>query len=91
MRRLLLIAASGLAREVLAVERRLQRFTRVRVLDDDESRWGTELDGEPIVGGLALAQEYDDHDILVCAGHGRARRSIVATARPPWVSTASAT
>ena len=77
MNRLLLFAASGLAREVLAAERRLQRFTRVRVLDDDESRWGDELDGEPIVGGLALAQEYDDHNILICAGHGRARRDIV--------------
>lgn len=77
MKRLLLIAASGLAREVLAVERRLQQFTRVRVLDDDESRWGDTLDGEPIVGGLELVQEYDDHQVLVCAGHGRARRAIV--------------
>jgi sugar O-acyltransferase (sialic acid O-acetyltransferase NeuD family) len=77
VRRLLLIGASGLAREVLAVERRMQRFSRVRVLDDDESRWGDELDGEPIIGGLACAQEYVDHDILICAGHGRARRNIV--------------
>jgi sugar O-acyltransferase (sialic acid O-acetyltransferase NeuD family) len=77
VKRLLLIAAGGLAREVLAVERRLQSFTRVRVLDDDESLWGDELDGDPIVGGLALAQEFDDHEILICAGQGRTRRSIV--------------
>ena len=77
MSRLLLVGASGLAREVLAVERRLRRFVRVRILDDDQARWGGTLDGEPIVGGLALAQEYDDHRILVCAGHGRARRAIV--------------
>jgi sugar O-acyltransferase (sialic acid O-acetyltransferase NeuD family) len=77
MNRLLLIGASGLARETLAVERRRRHFTRVRVLDDDRSTWGGELDGEPIVGGLALAQEYDDHQILVCVGNGRARRAIV--------------
>jgi sugar O-acyltransferase (sialic acid O-acetyltransferase NeuD family) len=78
VRGLLLVAASGLAREVLAVERRMQQFTRIRVLDDDEARWGHEIDGEPVVGGLPLAQEYDDHEILVCAGKGTARRDIVA-------------
>jgi sugar O-acyltransferase (sialic acid O-acetyltransferase NeuD family) len=78
MSRLLLVAASGLAREVLAVERVMRRFTRIRVLDDDPSRWGDHIDGEPIVGGLELAAKFDDHRILVCAGSGIARRSIVA-------------
>lgn len=77
MRGLLLVAASGLAREVLAVERRVRQFTRIRVLDDDETRWGRTIGGEPVVGGLSLAQEYDDDEVLVCAGHGRARRDIV--------------
>ncbi|WP_141014147.1 DapH/DapD/GlmU-related protein [Nocardioides sambongensis] len=77
MRRLLLVAASGLAREVLAVERRLGVYADVHVVDDDEGRWGSDLDGVPIVGDIGLAREYDDHEVLVCAGSGRARRAIV--------------
>ena len=79
MNRLLVIAASGLAREALAIERALlRRFTRIRVLDDDPARWGGSLDGEPIEGGLQLAAHYGDHAVLVCAGRGSDRRSIVA-------------
>lgn len=77
MRRLLVVAASGLAREVLAVERTLHRFTRIRVLDDDPALWGTTLDGKPIVGGLEEVTTYADHALMVCAGSGAARRTIV--------------
>lgn len=77
MNRLLLIAASGLAREALAVERALGRFARIRVLDDNSALWGSRLDGEPIVGGLELVREYDDHRVLVCVGKGPTRRAIV--------------
>ncbi|MEO5853120.1 MAG: NeuD/PglB/VioB family sugar acetyltransferase [Nocardioides sp.] len=74
----MLVAASGLAREVLQVVRMMGTFERIRVVDDDPARWGREIDGEPIVGGLDLVREYDDHSLVVCAGHGRARRVIVA-------------
>jgi sugar O-acyltransferase (sialic acid O-acetyltransferase NeuD family) len=77
MNRLVLVAASGLAREALAVERALGRFARIRVLDDDSALWGSRLDGEPIVGGLELVGEYADHRVLVCAGRGPTRRAIV--------------
>ncbi|WP_109505931.1 acetyltransferase [Nocardioides speluncae] len=77
MNRLLLIAASGLAREALAVERALGRFARIRVLDDDPDLWGSSLDGEPVVGGLELVREDDDHRVLVCASKGPTRRAIV--------------
>lgn len=77
MNRLLLIAASALAREALAAERALGRFARIRVLDDDSALWGSRLDGEQIVGGLELVREYDDHRVLVCAGTGPTRRAIV--------------
>lgn len=76
-RRLLLVAASGLAREVLALERAAGRVTHVTVVDDDPSLWGTTLDGAPVVGGLDVVGEYDDHDVLVCVGHGRGRRAVV--------------
>jgi sugar O-acyltransferase (sialic acid O-acetyltransferase NeuD family) len=74
---LLVVAASGLAREALAVERQLGRYSGVVVLDDDPRRWGTELAGHPVVGGSSLATEYPDHAVLVCAGRGIARRAIV--------------
>lgn len=77
MSRLLVVAASGLAREALAVERMGRRFNRIRVLDEDEARWGEKIDGEPIVGGLELAMTFSDHYVLVCAVNGRERRRIV--------------
>jgi sugar O-acyltransferase (sialic acid O-acetyltransferase NeuD family) len=78
MRRLLLVAAGGLAREVLQVVRASGELRRIRVLDDDQARWGQDVDGEPIVGGLELATEYADHNVLVCAGQGSTRRTLVA-------------
>jgi sugar O-acyltransferase (sialic acid O-acetyltransferase NeuD family) len=75
--KLVIVAASGLAREVLAVERETRRSNRVRVVDDDPSLWGTVLDGFPVVGGLDALTAYDDHQVLVCAGRGEARRAIV--------------
>ncbi len=78
---LLLIAASGLAREVLAVERLLDRHAAFHVVDDNPALWGTEVGGVPVVGGIDLVGEYADHDLLVCAGRGPARRGIVARLR----------
>ncbi|MGN6577864.1 MAG: acetyltransferase [Nocardioides sp.] len=74
---ILLVAASGLARETLAVERRLGRFTRVRVLDDNPAMWGTTVDGVPVVGGLEEVKRYDESSIVVCAGHGAVRQHLV--------------
>ncbi|WP_110182446.1 NeuD/PglB/VioB family sugar acetyltransferase [Nocardioides solisilvae] len=74
---LLLLAASGLAREVLAVPGLLQRHASVTLLDDDPARWGTEVHGHPVRGGLELAGEYPDHRLLVCVGRGAARRAVV--------------
>ncbi|WP_101523656.1 acetyltransferase [Nocardioides houyundeii] len=74
---LLVVAASGLAREVLAVERQLRRYPRIAVLDDDPALWGTKLGGHPVVGGLDLVAEYADHDVLVCAGRGQVRHALV--------------
>jgi sugar O-acyltransferase (sialic acid O-acetyltransferase NeuD family) len=75
--RLMLVAASGLAREVLASERALGRFAGISVVDDNPALWGASLDGEQIIGGLELVTEHPDHLLLVCAGRGSARRAIV--------------
>jgi sugar O-acyltransferase (sialic acid O-acetyltransferase NeuD family) len=78
MRTLVVVAASGLAREVLAVEGVLEHRDRVVVLDDDPDTWDGELAGHPVLaGGLDRITELGESGVLVCAGSGRARRSIV--------------
>ena len=78
MKTLALVAASGLAREALAVPGVLDHYDRVAVLDDDPERWGSELAGHPIlVGGLQRVTDLGDCRLLVCAGSGRARRALV--------------
>jgi sugar O-acyltransferase (sialic acid O-acetyltransferase NeuD family) len=78
MKTLAVVAASGLAREALAVEGVLDHYDRVAVLVDDPVRWGTELAGHPIlVGGLERVTGLGDCRVLVCAGSGQARRALV--------------
>ncbi|MDQ4214261.1 NeuD/PglB/VioB family sugar acetyltransferase [Microbacterium capsulatum] len=71
--RLLLIGASGLAREVIAAG----VVGVVGILDDDSARQGTEVAGVPVLGPVRLAVEGSDR-LLVCVGPGSGRRSIVA-------------
>jgi sugar O-acyltransferase (sialic acid O-acetyltransferase NeuD family) len=79
MSTLVVVAASGLAREALAVGGVLDRHDRVVVLDDDARRWGGELAGQPVLeGGFKRVPELRDSLFLVCAGSGRTRRSLVA-------------
>ncbi len=78
MRTLAVVAASGLAREVLAVQGVVESYDRVVVVDDDPGRWGGHLGAHPVLrGGLELLPSLEECQVLVCAGSGRARRSIV--------------
>ena len=75
---LLLIAASGLAREVLSVlgtsiDRRVVGF-----IDDDVALHGTAVDGIPVLGGLSAVAGHPEAKLVVCAGSGGARSTIVA-------------
>jgi sugar O-acyltransferase (sialic acid O-acetyltransferase NeuD family) len=74
---LLLVGAGGLAREVLAVERRLARFHEVAVLDDDPARRDTTVAGAVVVGGLDCVVHRPAAQLVVCIGRGTARRSVV--------------
>lgn len=76
-RPLILVAASGLAREVLALVRSGGEYEVVGFLDDDEARHGTALDGVPVLGGLAAVTAHPRPELLVCAGSGVSRERIV--------------
>jgi sugar O-acyltransferase (sialic acid O-acetyltransferase NeuD family) len=79
MSTLVVVAASGLAREALAVDGLVDAFDRVVVLDDDPRLWVGEIAGFAVLGGgLERVVELTRHQVLVCAGSGRARRTIVA-------------
>ena len=75
--RLVLVAASGLALEAIAALRTFGYVEDAVVLDDDPDRWSTELGDVPVVGGLAEIRHRAEHRVLVCAGRGTARQSIV--------------
>ena len=75
MRDLLLLGASGLAREAAAADQREYRIAGV--LDDDPALRGSTVAGVEVLGGIAHAAEYDA-DLLVCVGSGGGRRAVVA-------------
>jgi sugar O-acyltransferase (sialic acid O-acetyltransferase NeuD family) len=75
---LILVAASGLAREVLAVLGNNGPFDQILMVDDDPARAGTLVDGAEVVGGLEAVALHPDHQVLVCAGRGVVRRALVS-------------
>lgn len=69
----LLLAASGLAREVIAAGR--DTLGIVGVLDDDESLHGSLLSGLPVLGPIARAATRTEK-LLICVGSGTGRRRL---------------
>jgi sugar O-acyltransferase (sialic acid O-acetyltransferase NeuD family) len=78
MRDLILLAASGLAREVMAMDQ--DHYRVVGLLDDDPNLHGTWIDGVEVLGGIAHAAERDAL-LLICVGSGVVRRSVVERLR----------
>ncbi len=74
---LLLVAASGLAREVLAAVRTHGTHDVVGFLDDSAELEGSSVAGLPVLGPVAAVADHPDAEILVCAGRGAARSAIV--------------
>jgi sugar O-acyltransferase (sialic acid O-acetyltransferase NeuD family) len=68
----LLVGASGLAREVLAAG----MTGVVGILDDDDALAGGEVGGLPVLGPIADAASRDE-ELLVCIGPSEARRHVV--------------
>ncbi|MDN4612896.1 NeuD/PglB/VioB family sugar acetyltransferase [Leifsonia sp. F6_8S_P_1B] len=70
----ILIAASGLAREVIAMDQSGHRV--VGVLDDDTTLHGQSVGGVEVLGGIELAARLPGR-FAVCVGAGAGRRMIV--------------
>lgn len=81
MSELILIAASGLAREVLAMVRSSGQYDVVGLLDDDREMAGVTVDGAPVLGTIDDAAKYTHAFILVCLGSGKAREMVVERLR----------
>jgi len=80
---LLLIAASGLARETASVFRAVNGSGAgwpggplIGFLDDDSVKIGTTIDGLLVLGRLDSVVEHADARLVICAGKGIARRAI---------------
>lgn len=77
MSELLLIAASGLAREVLASVRESGQYDVVGILDDDKDKIGSTVDGAPVLGPVDDALRYPNARAVICVGAGSGRARIV--------------
>lgn len=79
-RPIVLLAASGLAREVLEAANSSGR-TVVALLDDDENLHGTSVSRIPVTGSISSIVHHQDADLVICAGSGFARRAIARRLR----------
>jgi sugar O-acyltransferase (sialic acid O-acetyltransferase NeuD family) len=77
MSELILVAASGLAREVLAMVRSSGQYDVVGLLDDNREMAGVSVDGAPVLGTIDDAVNYKHAFVLVCIGSGRVRENVV--------------
>lgn len=75
MANVLLLAASGLARETLESIRHTGDHEVHGILDDNPSLHGTSINGVPVLGGLELAKDREEQ-LLLCAGKGSSRATI---------------
>jgi sugar O-acyltransferase (sialic acid O-acetyltransferase NeuD family) len=75
---LIIVTASGLAREVseavrIAGDRRLAGF-----VDDDAAQWGKSYAGVDVLGSLEEVASHPDAELVICAGRGRTRQVLEA-------------
>ena len=75
---LVLVGASGLAREATAVAVLMRHDGPVQVVDDDPATWGTLHGLAPVLGAVEVATELVDHEVVLTLGKGRIRRRVAA-------------
>ncbi|NMR28219.1 NeuD/PglB/VioB family sugar acetyltransferase [Crystallibacter degradans] len=76
--RIVLVAASGLARETLVAIRAAGEYDVAGILDDDQSLHGSVIDGARVLAGIDGAGWLDNVRPLVCVGLGRGREKVVS-------------
>ena len=63
------------------------RWNLLGFLDDDRSRWGTEISGTLVLGAAEAVADYPDAAVVVCTGHpgdfGSKRRIVERLRLPP--------
>lgn len=74
---LVLVAASGLAREVLSSLEQQDRYEVVGILDDSPALSGTSMHRVPVLGPISAAVDHPAAHLVVCAGKGSQRSDIV--------------
>jgi len=83
-RRIAVYGAGGFAREVAWLVESCRddrcRYEPACFIDDDESRWGTVLNGIPVVGLQEAAAEYADAQVVLAVGNPRTREVLAAKA-----------
>ena len=67
---LLLVGASGLAREATAVAVMLQHDGPINIVDDNPATWGTLHGLTPVLGSVDLVAEVVDFEVLLALGAG---------------------
>jgi len=72
-----LVAASGLAREAAVAIDAGSRYRVRGIVDDDPFTWDTDCGGHRVLGGLDALAQLPRTRVVVCAGKGAARRAIV--------------
>lgn len=75
---LILIGATGLARDVIAVVRGTGEFDLLGILDDDDGLAGSMLDGAHVLGEIAEVGKYPHVQLTVCLESGSLRAEAVA-------------
>lgn len=74
---LMLLAMSGLAREVLAAVRSSGEYDVLGILDDDPDLLGTSIDGTVVMGAITDAPAFNRALFTVCLPGGREREALV--------------
>lgn len=77
IRELIIVAAGGLTRELLAPLRATGRYCPVGILDDDPDRAGVSLRGVPVLGPVEQIKAHPAPAVLVAIGRGRTRHEVV--------------
>jgi sugar O-acyltransferase (sialic acid O-acetyltransferase NeuD family) len=83
---LILLAASGLGREVLSAVEAAGRHRVIGFLDDKPELHRTRIRDVPVLGPIEDAVRHTDAQFVVCVGRGQSRRAIVRRLQSKGVS-----